>query len=154
MIFYKLPTITKKLQRLFGRLKTLIKLASIRGRYIIDVLDVEQKIARLEQMRQNTSINQVKPQGENSQKKNNPVWEMESYLKFLEPSLMKSLKRAELTVILSELFDDCLSVLTNKGLIQYSTNGWFVDFRNGKTATFKFMDIAVESLFTGAEIGY
>lgn len=154
MIFYKLSTITKKLQQLFRRLKTLIKLASIRGRYIINVLDVEQKIARLEQIRQNTSINQIKPQGENSQKENNPVWEMQSYLKSLEPSLIKSLERVELTVILSELFDDCLSVLTDKGLIQYSEHGWFVDFRNGKTATFKLMDIAVESLFTRTEVEY
>lgn len=153
MIFYKLPTITKKLQRLFGRLKTLIKLASIRRKYIIHVLDVEQKIAHLEQIRQNTSINQIKPQGENSQK-DNPVWEMQSYLKSLEPSLIEFLKRVELTVILSELFDDCLSVLTDKGLIQYSSDGWFVDFRNGKTARFKFMDVAVESLFTGTEVRY
>lgn len=154
MIFYKLSTITKKLQRLFGRLKTLTKLASIRRRYIIHVLDVEQKIARLEQIRQNTSINQTKPQKENSQKENNAVWEMQSYLKFLEPLLIKFLERVELTVILSELFDDCLSVLTDKGLIQYSADGWFVDFRNGKTATFKLMDVAVESLFTGTEVRY
>jgi hypothetical protein len=154
MIFYKLSTITKKLQQLFGRLKTLIKLASIRRKYIIHVLDVEQKIVRLEQIRQNTSINQIKSQGENSQKENNPVWEMQSYLKSLEPSLIEFLKRVELTVILSELFDDCLSVLTDKGLIQYSSDGWFVDFRNGKTARFKFMYVAVESLFTGKEVRY
>ncbi|MGB6298004.1 MAG: hypothetical protein WBF90_17705 [Rivularia sp. (in: cyanobacteria)] len=64
------------------------------------------------------------------------------------------MKRVELTVILSELFDDCLSVLTDKGLIQYSSDGWFVDFRNGKTARFKFMYVAVESLFTGKEVRY
>lgn len=47
MIFTKIRTLTKKLQQLKGRLKTYLNLAKIFKRYIVQILDLEEKIQHL-----------------------------------------------------------------------------------------------------------
>ncbi|MEL6165571.1 MAG: hypothetical protein AAFR37_18060 [Cyanobacteria bacterium J06628_3] len=47
MIFTKIRTVTKKLEQLTGRLKTYVKLAKIFKRYIIQLLDLDEKIQHL-----------------------------------------------------------------------------------------------------------
>jgi len=47
MIFTKIRTLAKKLEQLKGRLKTYLKLAKIFRRYIIKLLDLEEKIQHL-----------------------------------------------------------------------------------------------------------
>lgn len=148
MIFYKLPTITKKIHRLYGRLKTLTKLASYKSRYIIQILDIEEKIACLKQLLQ-------KRKKDNSQQKHTEqVWNQQEYLKFLETELVRTLARFNIKVILSEIIDDSLSMLTDKGLMQRNLDSWYVDFRNGISATIKYMDVAIESLITQKIVSY
>ncbi|MEO1376539.1 MAG: hypothetical protein AAFW70_20025 [Cyanobacteria bacterium J06635_10] len=48
MVFTKIRTIRKKLQQLRGKLKTYAKLVSRFRKYVIQLLDVEAKIKRLE----------------------------------------------------------------------------------------------------------
>ena len=140
MIFYKLTTITKKIQRLYGKLKVLTKLASYKSRYIIQIFDIEGKIARLKQMLQ-------KPQKDNSQQENTQrVWNQQEYLKFIETEMIRDLARFNIKVILSEIIDDSLSMLTDRGLIQRNLDSWYVELRNGISATIKYMDVAIESL--------
>lgn len=140
MIFYKLTTITKKIQRLYGKLKVLTKLASYKSRYIIQIFDIEEKIARLKQMLQ-------KPQKDNSQQENTQrVWNQQEYLKFIETEMIRDLARFNIKVILSEIIDDSLSMLTDRGLIQRNLDSWYVELRNGISATIKYMDVAIESL--------
>lgn len=147
MIFYKLSNVTKKIKRLRGRLTVLIRLAAFKTRYIIQVLEIEEKIARLEmRLHKNFISNEVQSEKENSQKGSGLVHEHQSYLRFLEPRLIEALAQVDITVILSETIDDCLSMLTDKGLIQRNIYGWYIDLKNGITATMRFMDIAVESL--------
>ncbi|MCJ8282166.1 MAG: hypothetical protein MJK14_20610 [Rivularia sp. ALOHA_DT_140] len=47
MIFTKIRTLNKKLAQLKGRLKTYVKLAKIFKRYIIQLLDLDEKIQHL-----------------------------------------------------------------------------------------------------------
>ena len=47
MIFTKIRTVTKKLEQLKGRLKTYVKLAKIFKRYIIQLVDLDEKIQHL-----------------------------------------------------------------------------------------------------------
>ncbi|MEL6462292.1 MAG: hypothetical protein AAFQ91_29415 [Cyanobacteria bacterium J06621_15] len=148
MIFYKLPTIAKKIQRLYGRLKTLTKLASYKSRYIIQILDVEERISCLKQLLQ-------KREKDNSpQKDTQKVWNQQEYLKFLEKEMIINLARVNIKLILSEIIDDSLSMLTNKGLIQRNLDGWYVDLRNGISAKIKYMDVAIESLTTQKIVSY
>ena len=148
MIFYKLPTITKKIQRLYGRLKTLTKLASYKSRYIIQILDIEEKIAIFQQLLQ-------KREKENSsQKDTQKIWNQREYLKILEKEMIGNLARVDIKLILSEIIDDSLSMLTDKGLIQRNLDGWYVKLRNGVSATIKYMDVAIESLITQKIVSY
>lgn len=148
MIFYKLPTIAKKNQRLYGKLKVLTKLASYKSRYIIQIFDIEEKIARLKQMLQ-------KPQKDNSQQENTQrVWNQQEYLKFLETEMIRDLARFNIKVILSEIIDDSLSMLTDRGLIQRNLDSWYVELRNGISAIIKYMDVAIESLITQKIVSY
>ena len=148
MIFYKLPTITKKIQRLYGRLKTLTKLASYRSRYIIQILDIEEKIAIFQQLLQ-------KREKENSsQKDTQKIWNQREYLKILEKEMIGNLARVDIKLILSEIINDSLSMLTDKGLIQRNLDGWYVKLRNGISATIKYMDIAIESLIRQKIVTY
>ena len=156
MIFYKLPKITKKLQRLCGRLKTLIKLASFKARYVVQILDTEEKIAYLEKLRKNFSVTKgVKPS--NTEKKTvkqlghippkKLAEDFKTYLEFQEAKLFQFLEKCEIKVALSEIFDDCLSVLTEKGHIQLGIEGWQIRLsENSMILTTRFMDLAVESL--------
>lgn len=143
MIFYKLPNITRKLQRLCGKLKTLMKLASFKAGYIIKVLDTEEKIIQLQQAMKKSSEVTKNPCNTNVDK------ELQKHFKALEPQLIKGLERVEIKVFISEILDDCLSVLTDKGLIQRNHSGWYVEFKNGESAIIKFMDLAIESLLNG-----
>lgn len=148
MIFYRLPTITKKIHRLYGRLKTLTKLASYKSRYIIQILDIEEKISRLQQLLQKLG------KDNSPQKDTQKVWNQQEYLKFLETEMIRNLMRFNIKVILSEIIDDSLSMLTDKGLIQRNLNGWYVDLRNGISAIVQYMDVAIESLITQKIVSY
>lgn len=65
-----------------------------------------------------------------------------------------NLARVNIKLILSEIIDDSLSMLTNKGLIQRNLDGWYVDLRNGISAKIKYMDVAIESLTTQKIVSY
>ena len=165
MIFYKLPKIAKKISILAGRIKNLIKLvesAILKKKYIIQILEAEDKIAELEKIRSEVSLSKgVKTHIPLTPKINNNLGnnhitpgqlaeDFETYLKFEEKNLLKLLERWGIKIILSELLDDCLSVLTDKGHIMLDVSGWEV-VRSSNQRSFKsrFLDLAVEFLVLG-----
>ena len=161
MIFYKLPKIAKKISILAGRIKNLIKLvesAILKKKYIIQILEAEDKIAELEKIRSEVSLSKgVKTHIPLTPKINNNhitprqlAEDFEAYLKFEREKLLNLLEKWGIKVILSELFDDCLSVLTDKGRLALDVSGWeVVRSSNQKSFKSRFLDLAVEFLVLG-----
>ncbi|MEM1394656.1 MAG: hypothetical protein AAGG00_15465 [Cyanobacteria bacterium P01_H01_bin.150] len=159
MIFYKLPKIAKKISILAGRIKNLIKLIEksiLKKRYVIQVLEAEEKIAKLEQTRENvlpskgvltSRIEKIKPAEPNHVTPKQLSEDFETYLRFEEERLFQYLDKGGIKVILSELLDDCLSVLTDKGHVLLDKEGWEVTCTNQEKFKSRFLDLAIEPLW-------
>lgn len=169
MIFYKLPKIAKKISILAGRIKNLVKLIEkgiLKNKYVIQVLEAEDKISELEKVRNEVSLTKGVKQkvpltpkvNKNNLEKlekleNNHITpkqlaeDFSLYLKLEENNLLEYLEKWGIKVVLSEMFDDCLSVLTDKGHVMLDVNGWEVTCINQKTFKSRFLDLVIASLW-------
>ena len=69
------------------------------------------------------------------------------YLKTEEDRLFKLLDKYGIKIVLSELFEDCLSVLTDKGHVLLDVSGWEVTCANQQSFKSRFLDLAIASLW-------
>ena len=151
--FHKLSTILKKINIAYGRLKTVTNLAHSFKRYVVKILDTEVQIRKLEDLRLKVSLarSQQITEAKRQRAKHITPKEISSdfnlYLSTLEPRLMKLLDMWGIGVVLKEMFEDCLSVLTSRGHIQYEVSGWQVTCKSGLIVKTMHLDLAVESLY-------
>lgn len=150
--FCKLSTIYRKINTAYGRLKTLTNLAQIFKRYVVKVLDTEVKISKLEDLRLQVSLARTEQITQAKRKTATHITPAEIasdfslYISTLEPRLLELLGMNEIKIILKEIFDDCISVLTDKGHIQYEVGGWQATCKSGLIVKTMHLDLAIESL--------
>jgi len=152
--FYKLSTICKRIKIACGRVEVYTKLATAYKRYVLKVLDSEANIEQLKELREKVTQARAAIIEEKNNGHVTPTQLSENfrlYLSGLESRLEKMLEQWEVKVILKEVFDDCLSVMTNEGHIQYENNIWQVRCDNELIVQTKHLDLAIESLVCGED---